>query len=203
MTELREGTKVALYARVSTDDRKGIQAQLDRMRRQAEEGGLEPVSHFTDMNGSREEFDWMMAQATSENPPSGDHSLRSQPVLTTLGGLGGVECRTGGERCAGNLHQGTYRQHPSVGTKRTITPCKRGPGIRRALSISGGPPRSHGSNDGPDANGAISQRQSVKARDAADSPGKSTAFSSTREDPTGSTRRPISVRNSASEAIGF
>ena len=69
MTELREGTKVALYARVSTDDRKGIQAQLDRMRRQAEEGGLEPVSHFTDMNGSREEFDWMMAQATSENPP--------------------------------------------------------------------------------------------------------------------------------------
>ena len=69
MTELREGTKVALYARVSTDDRKGIQAQLDRMRRQAEEDGLEPVSHFTDMNGSREEFDWMMAQATSENPP--------------------------------------------------------------------------------------------------------------------------------------
>ena len=69
MTELREGTKVALYARVSTDDRKGIQAQLDRMRRQPEEDGLEPVSHFTDMNGSREEFDWMMAQATSENPP--------------------------------------------------------------------------------------------------------------------------------------
>ena len=69
MTELREGTKVALYARVSTDDRRAIQAQLDRMRRHAEEAGWEPVSHFTDMNRSRDEFDWMMAQATSENPP--------------------------------------------------------------------------------------------------------------------------------------
>ena len=69
MAESQESIKMALYARVSTDDRKGIQAQLDRMRRQAGEDGLEPVSHFTDMNGSREEFDWMMAQATGENPP--------------------------------------------------------------------------------------------------------------------------------------
>ena len=138
MTELREGTKVALYARVSTDDRKGIQAQLDRMRRQAEEDGLEPVSHFTDMNGSREEFDWMMAQATSENPPVPvDPGLRHQPVLAVRAGLEKVDGGTGGERCAGNLHQGTSRQRPSVGTKRTITPCKHGPGICRALSISG------------------------------------------------------------------
>ena len=201
MTELREGTKVALYARVSTDDRKGIQAQLDRMRRQAEEDGLEPVSHFTDMNGSREEFDWMMAQATSENPPfqgimvydiaAGSHG-RVQDWK-------GVDGGTGGERCAGNLHRGTSRQRPSVGTKRTITPCKRGPGIRRALSISGGPPRSHGSNDGPDANGAISQRKSVKAWAVSDCPGRRNRFSSRTWKPPGSTRRPISVRNPASE----
>ena len=56
MTEPREGNKVGLYARVSTDDRKGIQAQLDSIRRQAEEDGLILVSHFTDINGSREEF---------------------------------------------------------------------------------------------------------------------------------------------------
>ena len=56
MTEPREGNKVALYTRVSTDDRKGIQAQLDSIRRQAEEDGLILVSHFTDINGSREEF---------------------------------------------------------------------------------------------------------------------------------------------------
>ena len=69
MTELREGTKVALYALVNNNDRKGIQAQLEHMKMGAERHGLEPVSHFTDMNGSREEFGWMMAQATSDNPP--------------------------------------------------------------------------------------------------------------------------------------
>ncbi len=56
MTELQEGNKVALYARTATDDRKGIHDQLDHIRRQAEEDGLELVSHFTDMNGSREEY---------------------------------------------------------------------------------------------------------------------------------------------------
>ena len=69
MTELQEGIKVALYARAATDDPSGIQAQLENLRIRAERHGLEPVSHFTDMHGSREEFDWMMMQATSENPP--------------------------------------------------------------------------------------------------------------------------------------
>ena len=69
MAESQEGIRAAMYARVSNNDHGAIMAQLDHMRRQAEEDGLEPVSHFTDMNGSREEFDWMMAQATSENPP--------------------------------------------------------------------------------------------------------------------------------------
>ena len=69
MAETQERTKIALYARVSNDDYEGIQAQLDRMRSHAEKVGLEPTIQFTDMNGSRQEFDWMMAQATSENPP--------------------------------------------------------------------------------------------------------------------------------------
>ena len=69
MAETQERTKIALYARVSNDDYEGIQAQLDRMRSHAEKVGLEPAIQFTDMNGSRQEFDWMMAQATSENPP--------------------------------------------------------------------------------------------------------------------------------------
>ena len=69
MAESQERIKAALYARVSNDDHGAIQAQLDHTRRQAEEYGLEPSIQFTDMNGSREEFDWMMAQATSEHPP--------------------------------------------------------------------------------------------------------------------------------------
>ena len=69
MAETQERTKIALYARVSNDDYEGIQAQLDRMRSHAEKVGLEPAIQFTGMNGSRQEFDWMMAQATSENPP--------------------------------------------------------------------------------------------------------------------------------------
>ena len=69
MAESQERIKAALYARVSDDDHGAIQAQLDHMRRQAEEYGLEPSIQFTDMNGSRAEFDWMMAQATSANPP--------------------------------------------------------------------------------------------------------------------------------------
>ena len=67
--ESQERIKAALYARVNNDDHGAIQAQLEHMKMGAERHGLEPVSHFTDMNGSREEFDWMMAQATSDNPP--------------------------------------------------------------------------------------------------------------------------------------
>ncbi len=68
MTELQEGTNVALYARTATDDPRGIQAQLENLMMRAERHGLEPVSQFTDMHGSREEFDRMMTQATNENP---------------------------------------------------------------------------------------------------------------------------------------
>ena len=69
MTACQERVKAALDARVSNDDHGAIQAQLHHMRRHAEKIGMEPSIQFTDMNGNREEFDWMMAQATSENPP--------------------------------------------------------------------------------------------------------------------------------------
>ena len=39
------------------------------MRDYAEGNHMRPVSHFIDKHGGREEFDWMMAQATSDNPP--------------------------------------------------------------------------------------------------------------------------------------
>ena len=70
MTTLRP---VALYARSSAIDQEQAviseEAQLGIMREYAEENGMHPVSHFADKHGSREEFDWMMAQATSDNPP--------------------------------------------------------------------------------------------------------------------------------------
>ena len=70
MAESQGSIKLAtMYARVSNNDHGAILAQLDHMRRQAEKYGLEPSIQFTDMNGSRAEFDWMMAQATSANPP--------------------------------------------------------------------------------------------------------------------------------------
>ena len=64
---------VALYARTSTTDEEETfiseEAQLGTLREYAEANGMHPVSHFVDRRGNREEFDWMMAQATSENPP--------------------------------------------------------------------------------------------------------------------------------------
>ena len=64
---------VALYARSSAVDQEEAfisrEAQLGRMREYAGQKGMHPVSHFADKHGSREEFDWMMAQATSDNPP--------------------------------------------------------------------------------------------------------------------------------------
>ena len=73
MSQAQTLTPVALYARTSTtiqeDADQSLQAQLDAMRDYAEGNHIRPVSHFIDTHGSREEFDWMMAQATSDNPP--------------------------------------------------------------------------------------------------------------------------------------
>ena len=64
---------VALYARSSAIDEEAAfisnEAQLKIMREYAERNGMDPVSHFVDGHGSKEEFDWMLAQATSGNPP--------------------------------------------------------------------------------------------------------------------------------------
>ena len=64
---------VALYVRTSGRDQEEAfiraEAQLGKMREHAAENGMAPVSHFVDKHGNREEFDWMMAQATSGTPP--------------------------------------------------------------------------------------------------------------------------------------
>ena len=63
---------VALYVRISSEHEEAarpVEAQLDAIRDYAERNDMQAVSHFVDKYGSREEFDWMMAQATSDNPP--------------------------------------------------------------------------------------------------------------------------------------
>lgn len=88
---------VALYARTSTTDQEEAfiseEAQLDALREYADANGMHPVSHFVDRRGTREEFDWMMAQATSETPPfrtiltySLNRLTRSAAELRTLMG---------------------------------------------------------------------------------------------------------------------
>ena len=65
-------TPVALYARTSGKDKeaqRAVEAQLNEMRDHAGQNNMDPVNHFVDEHGSREEFDWMMAQVTSDNPP--------------------------------------------------------------------------------------------------------------------------------------
>ena len=73
MSQAQTLTPVALYARTSTtnqeDADQSLQAQLNAMREYTEGNHMRPVSHFVDKHGSREEFDWMMAQATSDSPP--------------------------------------------------------------------------------------------------------------------------------------
>ena len=74
MSQAQTLTPVALYTRNSSTNQgeeanRSLQAQLDAMRNYAEEHHMRPESHFVDRSGSREEFDWMMAQATSDNPP--------------------------------------------------------------------------------------------------------------------------------------
>ncbi len=65
----QETTQVALYARHSGQDEGSIQTQLEAMRSHAEENRLEVVREYADQNGSRAQFDEMMAEATGEDPP--------------------------------------------------------------------------------------------------------------------------------------
>ena len=74
MSQAQTLTPAALYARSSSVNQeehaaRSVQAQLDAVRDYAEGDHMSPVSHFVAKSGSREEFDWMMAQATSDNPP--------------------------------------------------------------------------------------------------------------------------------------
>ena len=73
MSQAQPLTPVALYARDSATSAEyasqSLQALLEATRNYAERNHMQPVSHFVDRRGSREEFDWMMAQATSDNPP--------------------------------------------------------------------------------------------------------------------------------------
>ena len=55
---------------------------MGRIRTYAQENGMYPVSHLVDKHGSREEFDWMMAQAASDNPPFRTILIHSLDRLT-------------------------------------------------------------------------------------------------------------------------
>ena len=87
MSQAQTLTPAALYARSSSVNQeehaaRSVQAQLDAMRDYAEGNHMSPVSHFVDKSGSREEFDWMMAQATSDDPPFRTILVRSFNRLT-------------------------------------------------------------------------------------------------------------------------
>ena len=86
MSRAQTLTPVALYARTSTtiqeDADQSLQAQLDAMRDYAKGNHMRPVPHFVDKHGSREKFDWMMAQATSDNPPFRTVTIYSFDRLT-------------------------------------------------------------------------------------------------------------------------
>ena len=111
MSQAQTLTPVALYARNSSTNQgeqanRSLQAQLDAMRNYSEEHHMRPVSwsfrrrsdakrraaaKAIDRSGSREEFDWMMAQATSDNPPfrtilvhSFDRLTRSATEMSAL-----------------------------------------------------------------------------------------------------------------------
>ena len=64
-------TPVALYVRFSSlvEAEESVETQQTALRDYAERNNFRPINHFVDTRGSREEFDWMMAQATSDNPP--------------------------------------------------------------------------------------------------------------------------------------
>lgn len=83
----------ALYVRSSSllEAEETVQAQLTALRDYAQRNGFRPINHFVDAGNSREEFDWMMAQATSDNPPfrtiliyAYSRLTRSADEITTL-----------------------------------------------------------------------------------------------------------------------
>ena len=64
-----ETRRAALYARASGQDEEAIQTQLEAMRPHVEENGLEVVREYVDQQGTRAQFEEMMAGAAGENPP--------------------------------------------------------------------------------------------------------------------------------------
>ena len=64
-----ETRRAALYARASGQDEESIQTQLDAMQPHVEENGLEVVREYVDQQGTRAQFEEMMAEAAGENPP--------------------------------------------------------------------------------------------------------------------------------------
>ena len=64
-----ETRRAALYARASGQDEEAIQTQLEAMRPHVEENGLEVVREYVDQQGTRAQFEEMMAEAAGENPP--------------------------------------------------------------------------------------------------------------------------------------
>ena len=103
-------TPVALYARAAfghEEDVDAVDAHLDSMREYAEHNKMFPVSHFVDKFGNREEFDWMMAQATSDNPPFRTILQSTHPVSRrTDDPPGGTQ----GQRAGTLLHHGALSQ---------------------------------------------------------------------------------------------
>ncbi len=70
----QETRRVAIYARHSGEGEASIQAQLTALRAHAEENGLEVEREYLDQQGSRAQFDEMMAEAAGEAPRSGRSS---------------------------------------------------------------------------------------------------------------------------------
>ena len=128
----QETTQVALYARHSGQDEGSIQTQLEAMRSHAEENGLEVVREYTDQNGSRAQFDEMMAEAAGEAAgPSvpADPRLRPRPVHALSGGIPGISGKAGRERRNFDLHHIARREldrrRAAYGLKRPVTKADR------------------------------------------------------------------------------
>ena len=64
-----ETRRAALYARASGQDEESIRTQLEAMQPHVEENGLEVVREYVDQQGTRAQFEEMMAEAAGENPP--------------------------------------------------------------------------------------------------------------------------------------
>ena len=101
----QETRRAALYARASGQDEEAIQTQLDAMQPHVEENGLEVVREYVDQQGSRAQFEEMLAEAAGENPPFRQvlvYDLR--PTLALTDGIPGVPGKAGRERRNPDLH---------------------------------------------------------------------------------------------------